>query len=438
MSRNESGSSADAGRIAVIGAGVSGLIAARMLTNAGADVTVFESADRVGGRVSAVTTGLGSRIDLGGQWVGADHHRLIALLDELGLTRLPVTRDVSRAIRSGRSRSLLRMENVPAFLTLGLFELFTRFGLPRRMSERTLDAAISKVPTASRRLLEVVAGVSWTSDLDRHTLGAAVRLSAAQGGLSHSMRARGGAQDSLILEGAGTIAELLAAELGDRVRLEQRVEGILRRPSGVTVETPEGEYEFDRVIVAVAPPVAREIQHEPPLPSAHRRMEEGTYMGSVYKAFAIYPLPFWHQRKAQDSLLLDRPGGAVFDTSPPTGQGHLCFLIPGPEGRALADLDPTERQRLLLAPLVRTHGPGVLKPAEWHEKFWHLDPHVKGGYSTLPLPGTAMRLPLRRTPAGPVHWASTEYARDHPGYIDGAIEAGEAAAREVLRALRDA
>src|SRR5690349_3376232 len=71
--------------VAVIGAGMAGLVAARELRGQGIDVVVLESASRPGGRVLAETTALGSRVDLGGQWIGHGHHRFAALAAELGL-----------------------------------------------------------------------------------------------------------------------------------------------------------------------------------------------------------------------------------------------------------------------------------------------------------------------------------------------------------------
>lgn len=45
-------------------------------------------------------------------------------------------------------------------------------------------------------------------------------------------------------------------------------------------------------------------------------------------------------------------------------------------------------QRLLLGPLVERFGPEIVAPASWHDKSWHLDEHVGGGYLALPTPGT--------------------------------------------------
>ena len=55
-------------RVVVVGAGVSGLTAARDLTQAGADVTVLEARDRIGGRTWTADVA-GAAIDLGGSWI---------------------------------------------------------------------------------------------------------------------------------------------------------------------------------------------------------------------------------------------------------------------------------------------------------------------------------------------------------------------------------
>ena len=76
--------------VAVIGAGLSGLAAARALSAAGlAQFAVLEARDRVGGRVLNGTVAKGFQVELGGTWVGPGQWAVIDLAQELGVALRP-------------------------------------------------------------------------------------------------------------------------------------------------------------------------------------------------------------------------------------------------------------------------------------------------------------------------------------------------------------
>src|SRR5579862_5475214 len=75
--------------VAVLGAGLAGLSAARDLERSGADVIVLEARDRVGGRVEAVTLPDGRAIQAGGEVFGPGHAAYGELVEELGLAIEP-------------------------------------------------------------------------------------------------------------------------------------------------------------------------------------------------------------------------------------------------------------------------------------------------------------------------------------------------------------
>lgn len=76
--------------VAVVGAGISGLVAARRLARAGLDVVVIEAADAVGGRVRSVRPpGSAHRVDLGASWLWPGQTELVDLLAELGIAVEP-------------------------------------------------------------------------------------------------------------------------------------------------------------------------------------------------------------------------------------------------------------------------------------------------------------------------------------------------------------
>lgn len=424
--------------VVVVGAGVSGLMAARELHRRGIDVLVLEAADRLGGRTMSETTALGSTVDLGGQWIGHGHHRLASLVDEFGLTSYQMhTGPMPGLIDRSRRLSAVSPAVLMAALALAGVEVLSRTGVPQGWNDKAVDSWLRRVPgRTARRLLEVIAAVSWTADLDRHSVYAMARMVRRQGGVLTMLSTKGGAQDSLIVEGMRGLADGFSAELGSRIRLGHRVVKISRGETGVTIQSTAGEVRAAKVIGTVPAPMARSITYQPPLPPERTRLADSTYMGSVYKAIAVYDRPFWRQRKGGELIVLDGPGSGVFDTSPPDGLGHLCVLIGGPAARQLDGLSADERRRAVLEPLIGHIGPEVLEPVSWHEKSWQTDEYVGGGYTALPIAGTLDGLPpWVFEPVGDIHWAGTETASDHAGYIEGAIESGTRVAQEVAQAL---
>lgn len=424
--------------VVVVGAGMSGLVAARDLTRAGVDAVVFEAAKRPGGRVLAETSVLGSRLDLGGQWIGFGHERFAALAAEYGLTAFPMrTPDQPAIVDGGAALARCGTASAIAYATIAAWDHRARRGVPASWSSTTVARWLRRVPGArARRALEVAFGVMTTADPDRMTMAALASVIVHQGGIEPIMASRGGAQESLLVEGAGTLAEKIAAELGDRVRCGEAVTEIRQSATGVEIETAGGRVRAERVLVTVPAPVQSRITFDPPLPPERVALTGGTYMGSVYKAIAVYPEPFWREGGHAEMLALDPPGRAVFDTTAPGGPGHLCFLLAGPEARSLDGVDEAERRRRLLEPLAAHLGEAVLEPAGWHDKSWHLDEFAGGGYTTVPEPGTtAGYYPHSTRPCGVVHWAGSETAAAHAGYIDGAVASGHRAATEIAAAL---
>ena len=104
-----------------------------------------------------------------------------------------------------------------AAIALAGMELASRIGGPKRWNKVTAKTALNRLPgSTARRLVEVTAMVSWTTDLDRLSVQDAARMIRSQHGLANMLATKGGAQETLLVDGMGAIIAGLAAELGQR------------------------------------------------------------------------------------------------------------------------------------------------------------------------------------------------------------------------------
>src|SRR6476620_12635368 len=75
--------------VIIVGAGISGMIAARKVLEAGLTPLVLEADERVGGRILTQEVMPGIPVELGAQWIGDSHERMFRLADELGVETFP-------------------------------------------------------------------------------------------------------------------------------------------------------------------------------------------------------------------------------------------------------------------------------------------------------------------------------------------------------------
>jgi monoamine oxidase len=247
----------------------------------------------------------------------------------------------------------------------------------------------------------------------------------------------GGAQQDRFIEGTGTLAARVAGGLGDRLVLSAPVRRIEWTGDAACVHGEGIEVRAQRVIVAIPPTLAGRIWYDPPLPGYRDQLTQRMPMGAVIKCFAVYDEPFWRaQGLSGSSVSADGPLTLTVDNSPLDGTpGILVGFLEGRAARELGRVSAAERRDVVLANLGRMFGPRAARPEHYLDKNWADEEWSRGCYEGYTPPGVLTAFgPALREPIGPLHWAGTETATRWNGYIDGALQSGERAAREALAA----
>jgi monoamine oxidase len=441
--------------VCIIGAGFAGLAAARHLTRAGRKVAVLEARDRVGGRVLSKPLPDGRRFDVGGTWVGPDQTRLLALIEESGLSPYPTNSEGDTVmVIDGAAR---RYGKVPALNPFALVNLGVALERITAMADSLpldapwhADKAVAwdrlslgewinsdlNVPSGdARRSLQVIFTTLFCCNPAEVSLLHLLFLARSNGGLQQMLTMRGGAEDALVDGTMHLVAERLAAALGDAVHLSSPVRRIAQDREGVEVVADGITVRARRAIVATPPALASHIAYEPALPAQHAHLLRRMPLGAAVRTIAVYAEPFW--RKDGFNGASSAPGGRIMlsiDQSPRDGSvGALSSYAFGPAALEVAALSPAERQQAFVDGLVQRFGPKAAAPIHLIEQDWSAEPWTLGAMMATFPPGVLTTYgPALRQPVGRLHWAGTESATISHGMIDGAVRSGERAAAEVL------
>ncbi len=448
-------------QVLIIGAGLSGLAAARTLHTSGVEVRVLEARSRVGGRTEGGHAADGTPLELGGQWIGPTQTRMYALAAELGLETFPTYNTGRHVIDLGGRQTRMASQRgaVPKlnpFVLADLFQGMTRFKrladrVPldrpwtapgaRALDNQTFETWIVRnlrTPTA-RTYFRVATEAVFSAESGN--LSALHALFYAHSGtdLEGLLSTDQGAQQDRIVGGSIRMSQALADALGDRVILDRPVRRIEQDRSRVSVTTRDGDtFQADRVIVTLPPTLAGRLEYAPALPSWRDQLTQRLPAGSVIKFHAVYDRPFWRSEGLTGQAASDRgPVKITFDNSPPDGSpGVLLGFMEGNDGRRAARLALEERRSAALECLVRYFGPEAAHPVEYLERDWMAEEFSRGCYGAHFTPGVWGDFGSALTePVGLIHWAGAECSAVWNGYMEGAVRSGEETAHNVLATL---
>ena len=407
--------------VVVIWAGFTGLTAATELRRHGVSFVVVEARDRVGGKTESRLDPAGRLVDPGGQFANHDMTEVLALAASAGST----------VVYSDHPGS-------PVTVPTGLDHE------PWAVAEAQLATLCADHLDDSRSAME------WAADSNMPHPAMEAFRSAVDGSTcldSHRVPVSYLAQLNMrspsthpelqlwFSESMHSLALHLAAGLGPHVRLASPVRGVHLHDESADVVAADQVWHAREVVVAVPPSGYPGLGFAPGLPDDVAQAAAAFSPGTVLKYVLGYEAPFWtHDGRNGIGQFLSPPGLYFTDASLP-GAATLVGFVGGTTAREWSRHSERQRHEAITYHAATAFGPAALEPLTVIERLWAPDEWGGGGYSNVMTTHAPHAADVLAIGMPLVTFASTELSLRFPGYVEGAITAGKAAAYNVLRRL---
>jgi monoamine oxidase len=421
-------------RVVVLGAGLAGLAAAYRLTKDNCDVVVLEARNRFGGRVLSheIDPEKKLTVELGAEWVGNSHERIIALCKEFNLelfnnqfdTHLIYKNEYSPSGKWGYSDEWNATYE----------KLLAGFGKMSDAEKRALDKTdwwryLMNNGISERDLdLRELADSTDFGESIRHVSGYPAITEYAESSLKNEM-------DLKIRGGNSRLPHAMAERIGlDKIKLQHKVSAVKQENKSITVTCENGSTFVGDFVICTLPTFAMsKIQWLPDLPKDKVMALNALQYCRINKHAVLFNDRFW-QDEAFD-LITDSNAHYFYHAtkSQPSQQGVLISYSIGDKADVLARQNNEYRKRIIvdaLRPGFGDVGENVVRQVNY---YWGNDPHSMGAYAMYGKDQWFTLQPILAAPHRRVFFAG-EHIADWQGFMEGAVVTGEEAAKEVLAA----
>jgi monoamine oxidase len=422
----------------VVGAGVAGVTAARLLASAGQRVVVLEARDRVGGRVWTHRDGE-HVTDLGASWIhGIRDSPVAAAAEAFGMRMVEFTvggyqvdsRPIAYYGPDGR-----RLSDADAARFADDVHVVDR-AIRVGVAASAHDAAYWDVATAA------IDRQSWDIDRSRRVLEYLEHRTEEQyGAWIEELGAHGLDDDTVdgdevvFPDGYDRLPVNIAVGLD--VRLEHIVSRVERSTEGIVVATDHGMFSAKQAVITV-PVGVLQSEHfviEPPLPPRIADALRVLPMNAFEKVFLRFPERFW-----DEGVYAIRQQGpesrwwhSWYDLTALHDEPTLLTFAAGPAAIATREWSDVQVVESILVQLRRLFGEAVPAPIGVERTAWQDDPFSHGSYAYMAVgSSTADHDDLAEPVDGVLHLAGEATWTDDPATVPGAMLSGHRAAERVL------
>eukprot|EP01118_Nematostelium_gracile_P015022 TRINITY_DN594_c0_g1_i1.p1 TRINITY_DN594_c0_g1~~TRINITY_DN594_c0_g1_i1.p1 ORF type:complete len:424 (-),score=113.10 TRINITY_DN594_c0_g1_i1:52-1323(-) len=410
-------------RVIIVGAGISGLSAARVLKNAGAEILVIEGRDRVGGRVFSDPE---SGCDLGASWIhGAENNPITKLAKENSI----------ELIETKKTRQLFAENEA---MVKKYQELHKRFEeiYPAVLHDPNIDQTISVQDLVRSKAVEwgfdEMEKEIWEWFIDILFLYDGGPASVAS--VSEYMKSFLGERDLFIDGGYSRIVSLLAKDLKDDIKLNREVTRIAQTKNGVTVSGDHFAYNADYVIVTVSVGVLKgnSIQFQPELTPEKKKAIQEIQMGYVNKIAFWFPEQFWEPELGFFAYPKENRRVAMMSQSYVTHKPIVTIWAQGQNAKDIEGKTPEELEEIYQPYFKAMFGDRAVSPKKIMASNWVSDKFSKGSYSYAPPGVDHTQRDILAQNQGRYYFAGEALHRGHYGTVHAAYLTGIRAAQAIL------
>lgn len=433
--------------ILILGAGMSGLTAALALHRAGHSVRVIEYQDRVGGRLLSVPL-------KGGQFseAGAGHFRsnmpyVMKYIQHFNLPLLSLNDGLPRYLYGGKTAESASLANWPfplhpeeknvtvsSTLNYYLFlngldaDTVLSANWPDPVTRRRLDNL-----TIGEMLKQVGASNAFLQLLDAH--GGTFTTSSAALAAIPDLAYHFGDQNLFRIKGGNDLLpQAMAKELGDRIVLDAPVVAIDQSQKKVRVEVNDGrEWIADYIITTIPFTVLKDVRVSPAWSANKVKMFDQMEWDKTVKVIVQTKSPKWLQSNVHGWPLAgsDQAWERVIDITGNErgGYGNVFFYLNGTNAERLLSR-PRDSRAKEIVDLFRNDMPDLFDQVMTVEEFaWSEQPWIRGSFGSPPIGGGWM-IDEWTKPEERIYFAG-DFTTLKSGWVEGAIESGLRAARQI-------
>lgn len=416
-------------KVIVIGAGFSGLAAANKLNQRNFDVTVLESQNRIGGRVFSHQMNDNLVVELGAEWVGNSHNRILELCNELKLDLSDNQMDTHLLYKGIYSPA--RQWDFSKNWKLKMESLLENY---RHLNDK--DKLILDKMDWWRYLVN---NGCKDRDLDLRELmdstdfGESIRKVSANAALSEYVENTGDTQnqmDKKIIGGNTMLAQRLSEKLGKEKILLNHAVTRIEQGDKVKVYCADGKvFEADKVICTLPTFALKNIDWKPGLPENKIEALNELQYARINKHAMLFDNRFW--KSENFDMVTDQLPHYFYHATQgqPGSSGVLISYSIGDKAAVIANQNDMTNFKSVQETLQPVFGDVKSHLKQQANYYWGNDQRSHGSYAIYG-PGQWFRVrPVLKEPFMHTHFAG-EHLADWQGFMEGAIVSGEEAAGE--------